>query len=293
MISGATAVAPKSSSISSKLLQEAAEFVAALNSTHAAAVTVAGASVQFRFVMEFITNRECPQVDVSAIPEGILLVSRDNWEEAMGPVFGTRNLKHHADVQQVAMEQQQKLQASGGFLFPPPRLSTGNFKEATCACVGDCASAAAACVCMLGNKSCNSSYLPPHGTLSAPSHSQCKNPLNAAFPVSAPLLQSRRGQPACRCATGCASAACGCRGKQACTTACHGFSGHENCTNRTTPASIATAAKTKAKKKKASAAPGGARKKKAKGAAAAAAAAASATAANDDDEEEEEEDEDD
>ncbi len=242
MISGATALPPKLSSVDPKLLKEAAKFVAALNSTHAARpISAMGAPAPFRFVMEFITNRACPQVDVSAIPEGILLVSRDNWEEAMGPVFGTRNLKHHVDVQQTAMEQQQQLQASGGFLFPPAPFADA-LEPTTCACVGDC-SATAACPCMLGHSPCNSSChrSSASGLLQAslPSHSQCKNPLNAAIPVSAPLQQAPRGQAGCRCTTGCASVQCGCRKRGlACTTACHGFNGHENCTNRTAPLSV-------------------------------------------------------
>jgi hypothetical protein len=242
MISGATAVAPKSSSIDPKLLQEAADFITTLNATHAAHAVTAGTPTYFHYVMEFVTNRDCPQVDVSAIPEGILLVSRDNWEEAMGPVFGTRNLKHHFDVQQVALEQQQRLQTSGGFLFPAPRPSTDDFKEVTCTCSGDC-TATAACSCVLSKKPCNSSChlhggLPPSAL---PSHDQCRNPLNAAIPMSTPLQQAHRGQSGCRCATGCASTRCSCRkANMACTTACHGLSGHDNCTNRTSAPTTST-----------------------------------------------------
>lgn len=106
MISGGTCAAVTvgnapngmASTIDPKLLHEAAEFVATLNATHAAAAATAGVGTQFRFVMEFVINRDCPQVDVSALPEGILLVIRDNWEEPMGPVFGNRNLHHHVDT---------------------------------------------------------------------------------------------------------------------------------------------------------------------------------------------------
>jgi hypothetical protein len=231
MISGATGVAPTSSSVSPKLLQEAADYVAALNATHAAS----NAPVRILFAMEFVTNRDCPEVDVDAIPEGILLVSRENWVDAMGPVFGTRNLQHHVDVQHVAMEQQQQLRASGGFHFPPPRASTDGFKETTCVCGGDCATTAD-CACVRKKKACHSSChfhagLPQSGT---PSHSQCKNLLNASAPSSLiPLQHAQRGQSGCSCATGCALKSCGCRkAGVACTTACHGFHGHDLCTNR-------------------------------------------------------------
>ena len=123
VISGTTGVPPQSSSIDPKLLHDAAEFVTTLNSTHAAAAAVSafgGAQLPLRFVMEFIIDRDCPSVNASAVPEGILLVRRDNWEQAMGPVFGARSLKLHTDVQQVAMEQQHQLQASGGFRFADP-----------------------------------------------------------------------------------------------------------------------------------------------------------------------------
>lgn len=246
MISGATGVAPKSSSVSPQLLQEAAVYVNALNATHAAS----GAPVRIRFAMEFVTNRDCPQVDVNDIPEGILLVSRENWVEAMGPVFGTRNLQHHFDVQQMAKEQQERLQASGGYLFPQPRPSTDDFKETTCPCAGGCA-ASAACPCMVSKKPCNSSCHFHEGLPqgAAPSHAQCRNPLNATTSVSAPLQQAQRGKLGCRCTTGCASKSCGCRKAGIpCTTACHGFSGHDLCTNRT--------ATTAAKEKKRGAAAG-------------------------------------
>jgi hypothetical protein len=272
-ISGATGIAPASSNVDRRLLEKAAVFVKALNDTHAA--QPAAARPHVRFVMEFVTNRVCPQIDVKAIPEGILLVSRDNWEEAMGPVFGTRNLQHHVDVQQVAMEQRLQLQASGGFLFPLP-----GFTETTCTCAGDCAVAGSACPCMELLKPCNSSChvlssLPPGVP---PSHSQCKNPQNAAHPSALiPMQQPLRGQACCGCKTGCSTLSCGCRKRNsACTTACHGMSGHDSCLNRTQPAQKVT------DKKKRGAEGGTTRKaKKAKGAT----AAATAAAADDDDEE--------
>src|SRR5687767_5707750 len=76
MISGATGLAPMSSVITPQLLQQGAEFVRALNAAH----QLPTSAVRVHFVMEFVTNRDCPQVDLSALPEGILLVCRENWE---------------------------------------------------------------------------------------------------------------------------------------------------------------------------------------------------------------------
>ena len=197
LITGTTGVTPLSSTLDSTLLQSAAVFVQQLNNTHA------GSSPPFRFVMEFLTNRPIRDVDVSGIPEGILLVTSDNWQEAMGPLFATRNLQHHRDVQQVAYEQQRQLRAGGGFQFKTQKYC---------------------------NQEC-------HSNPSAPSlyanHSHCKNPLNRTNPVPSPLHHPRPGQVGCECVTGCVSRRCVCRTNGlACTTACHGFHGHELCTNR-------------------------------------------------------------
>jgi hypothetical protein len=208
MISGATGLAPMSSVVTPQLLQQGAEFVRALNSAHQSPTS----AVRVRFVMEFVTNRDCPQVDLSALPEGILLVCRENWEEAMGPVFGTRNLQHHAHVQQAAAEQRQRLQASGGYLFPSRRSDA----EPVCSCGGSCTSAAE-CACFSSQRSCSSECHSASSTSSSfsasspHSHACCRNPLNSTRVTCAPLGPALPGQSGCKCATGCATAACGCR----------------------------------------------------------------------------------
>ena len=245
--------------LSSALLQEGSKFVHELNTTHAAFIKQHPSFPPIHFLMEFITNRACPSVDVNSIPANVLLVCKDNWEEAMGPIFGTRNLQYHQELQSVAEEQSQQLQATGGYVFPA-RIFTEEQKEQICNCSGDC-SIATDCRCMQSKSRCNDHC--HAGTASSSSssvsHSHCHNPLNLTSSISItheqPLSHARAGDAACKCTTsGCRTDQCSCRkkGKLACTTACHGMHGHDQCTHRggqSASASTSTAAAASKKKR--------------------------------------------